>query len=79
MACTMTRAPRAGSRSLRWGSAVPAVRLPNADAQTEPAFVSVPHLVLQCGAPPATGYISFQFKIVLRSLILVGEECMQAS
>lgn len=44
----MTRAHRACSRSLQWGSAV---LLPSADVQTEPAFVSVPHLVLQCGAP----------------------------
>ncbi|MEJ1275425.1 dynein light chain Tctex-type 1C [Cricetulus griseus] len=45
VASMMTRARRASSRSLKWGSAVPAVRLPSADAQTEPAFVSTAFVV----------------------------------
>lgn len=63
VASMMTRARRASSRSLKWGSAVPAVRLPSADAQTEPAFVSVPHLVLQCDASsPPLGTFHFSLR-----------------
>uniref|UniRef100_A0A8I5Y6Y0 Dynein light chain Tctex-type 1 n=1 Tax=Rattus norvegicus TaxID=10116 RepID=A0A8I5Y6Y0_RAT len=40
----------------QWGSAVQTVRLPSTDVRTEPAFVWVPHLVLQCGAPSHPGH-----------------------